>query len=449
MVLKLYNTLSKKREVFKPVNKDQVNIYVCGPTVNDVPHLGHARQQITFDVLRKYLIFSGYKVKFVSNVTDIEDKIINKANELGVKIETLTKKNLKEHLDDYSELGVSKPDVQPFATQYVRQMIDLIKILEKKGFTYSEDNGVYFDISKFKGYGKLSGQDTKNLQTGRRIKEKTKHDFVLWKLSKPGEPSWKSPWGDGRPGWHIECSAMSHSILGLPLDIHGGGQDLIFPHHEDEIAQSEAAYGKKLANYWMHNGMVNVDKVKMSKSLGNFKTIRNLLKEYSGEIIRYFVLSSHYRKPVDFSKKTMIIAENSYERLKNLISNLKEDKKANTLIPSRAREDTSKKYLEEFKKAMEDDLNTPKALQVLWKLVRDEKANGKIGTIKEIDKVFTLNLLKKEKVKIPEEIKKLANEREKARKEKNWKLADDIRNKIKEKGYEIEDSGSGPIIKKA
>jgi cysteinyl-tRNA synthetase len=449
MVLKLYNTLSKKREVFKPVNKDQVNIYVCGPTVNDVPHLGHARQQITFDVLRKYLIFSGYKVKFVSNVTDIEDKIINKANELGVKIETLTKKNLKEHLDDYSELGVSKPDVQPFATQYVRQMIDLIKILEKKGFTYSEDNGVYFDISKFKGYGKLSGQDTKNLQTGRRIKEKTKHDFVLWKLSKPGEPSWKSPWGDGRPGWHIECSAMSHSILGLPLDIHGGGQDLIFPHHEDEIAQSEAAYGKKLANYWMHNGMVNVDKVKMSKSLGNFKTIRNLLKEYSGEIIRYFVLSSHYRKPVDFSKKTMIIAENSYERLKNLISNLKEDKKANTLIPSRAREDTSKKYLEEFKKAMEDDLNTPKALQVLWKLVRDEKANGKIGTIKEIDKVFTLNLLKKEKVKIPEEIKKLANERKKARKEKNWKLADDIRNKIKEKGYEIEDSGSGPIIKKA
>jgi len=436
MVLKLYNTLSRKKEIFKPIEKGKVKIYVCGPTVNDVPHLGHARSQISFDILRRYLIYSGYKVKFVSNVTDIEDKIIDKAKELGIKIEDLTRKNLKEHLEDYSKLGVLKPDVQPFATQYINQMVDLIKKLESKGFTYLSEGGVYFDISKFKEYGKLSKQNTKNLQKGKRVKEKTNNDFVLWKFSKLGEPFWNSPWGNGRPGWHIECSAMSYSILGLPLDIHGGGQDLIFPHHEDEIAQSEVAYGKPLANYWVHNGMVNVDKIKMSKSLGNFKTIKDLLKEYPGEVIRYFVFSSHYRKPIDFSKKALEISKNSYERLKNLVSELKDDKIIN------------KKFLKEFTKSMDDDLNTPQALQVLWKLIRDSKVQGKVRVLKKMDEVFGLNLFKKEKLEIPPEIKKLSQEREKARKKKNWNLADDIREKIKEKGYEIEDSQSGSIIKK-
>lgn len=436
MSLKLYNTISRKKEIFKPIKKGNVGMYVCGPTVNDVPHLGHARQQISFDVLRRYLKFLGYKVKFVSNVTDIEDKIINKANELKISIKDLTEKNYKAHMEDYEAVGVEKPDVQPFATKHVNNMVDLIKKLEKKGYTYVEKDGVYFDISKFKDYGKLSHQNIKNLKTGKRIKNKKNNDFVLWKFSKKGEPSWNSPWGKGRPGWHIECSAMSHEILGLPFDIHGGGQDLIFPHHEDEIAQSEAGYGKKFVNYWIHNGMVNVDKVKMSKSLGNFKTIRDLLKEYSGNVIRYFVISNQYRKPIDFSKKTLDNAKSGYERLKNICSSISNDKKIN------------KKYLEEFEEAMNDDLNTPKALQILWKIVRDEKAQGKYLTVKKMDEVFGLDLLKKEKIKIPNKVKEILKERENARKKKDWKKADELRDKINKLGYQINDTKESVEVKK-
>ena len=441
MTLKLYNTLTRKKENFKPIKKNSVQMYVCGPTVNDVPHLGHARQQITFDILRKYLKFSGYEVKFVSNITDIEDKIINKANELGEDIKELTERNFKAHMEDYGKIGIDKPDVQPRATEYVPEMINLIKRLEEKGYTYViKNDGVYFDISKFKDYGKLSHQKIEDLIAGKRVnvKEGKKHqeDFVLWKFSKPGEPSWNSPWGKGRPGWHIECSAMSEKILGLPFDIHGGGQDLIFPHHEDEIAQSEAATGKKFVNYWVHNGMVNVDNVKMSKSLGNFKTIRDLLKDYNGKVIRYFVLSSHYRKPVDFSKNTLDDAKNAYERLKNIISYLKEDKEINT------------KYLKEFRDAMDDDLNTPEALAVLWKLVRDKNAKGKIETIKEIEKTFELDLLKEEKIEISNEVKKLVKEREEMRKKKNWEEADNLRKRIEKAGFSVDDTSEGTKIKK-
>ena len=270
-MLKVYNTLSRKKEVFKSIKPKEVKMYVCGPTVNGVPHLGHARVQVVFDVLRKYLTYSGYNVKFVSNITDIEDKIITKAKELGISIEELSEKNLKEHLEDYKELGAKKPDLQPKATEYVKEMVDLVKKLEKKGYTYSiEGDGVYYDVSKFENYGKFSKIDLTELRSKRKLKDETKgqnkkdqKDFVLWKFSKPGEPAWDSPWGKGRPGWHIECSAMAHKILGNPFDIHAGGQDLIFPHHEDEIAQSEAGYGKKMANYWIHNGMVNINKVKM------------------------------------------------------------------------------------------------------------------------------------------------------------------------------------------
>ena len=443
MGLKIYNTLTRKKEIFKPLKDNLVRIYVCGPTVNDIPHLGHARSQISFDILRRYLKFLGYETKFVSNITDIEDKIINKSKERGMTIKQLTEENYKAHMHDYSILGIEKPDVQPFATQYVKQMIDLIQRLEKKGYTYIIPNdGVYFDISKFKDYGKLSHQKIENLKTGARVKEKdnkkNKEDFVLWKFSKPSDPKeaiWESSWGKGRPGWHIECSAMSYSILGLPLDIHAGGNDLIFPHHEDEIAQSEAGYEKKFSNYWMHNGMVNVDNVKMSKSLGNFKTIRDLLKVYKPEVIRYFVISNHYRKPLDFSEKTLENAKNSYERLKNICSEIKDDKKIN------------EKYLNEFEKEMNDDLNTPNALQILWKLVRDEKASGKYKTINKIDEVFGLKLLDKEKIKIPAEIKQLAGEREKARTEKNWKKADELRDKIKKEGFEILDTKDGWEIK--
>jgi len=441
MVLKLYNTLSRKEENFKPTKMGVVTMYVCGPTVNDVPHLGHARQQISFDILRKYLKFSGFKVKFVSNITDVDDKIINKANELGEDIKKFTERNIKTHLEDYRKINVDKPDVQPKATEYIQEMINLIKRLEAKDYTYIiKNDGVYYDISKFKDYGKLSHQNVENLIAGKRIAlkedKRNKEDFVLWKFSKKGEPSWDSPWGKGRPGWHIECSAMSEKILGLPVDIHGGGQDLIFPHHEDEIAQSEAATGKKFVNYWVHNGMVNVDKVKMSKSLGNFKTIKDLLQDYNGNVIRYFILSNHYRKPIDFSKKFLDDSKTAYERLKNIISDLKDDKKINT------------KYLKEFRSAMDDDLNTPEALGVLWKLIRDSEAQGKIETIKEIDKVFDLNLTENEDIEIPAEIKKLIKEREEMRKKKNWEESDNIRRRIEKMGYSIDDSTEGTKVRK-
>ncbi len=439
MTFKIYNTLSKKLENFKPIEKEKVKIYVCGPTVNDVPHLGHARQQITFDILRKYLEFCGNDVTFVSNITDLDDKIINKAKELKTDIKNLTEKNLKAHTEDYEKIGVRKPDIQPKATEYIKEMIDLVKKLEEEKYAYLINNdGIYFDISKFKDYGKLSGQKIKDLKAGARIKikdkKRNKEDFVLWKFSKVGEPKWKSPWGEGRPGWHIECSAMSANILGLPLDIHGGGQDLIFPHHEDEIAQSEAAYGKKLSNYWMHNGMVNIDNIKMSKSLGNFKTIKDILTKYSGEIIRYFVISGHYRKPLDFSKETLENIKNSYNRLKNITSKLKDDKKIN------------KNYINKFKEAMDDDLNTPKALSVIWQLLRNTDANGKYQTIKKIDTVLGLNLLKKENVSIPRDIQKLALEREKSRKQKDFEKSDKIRKDIEKRGYIIDDTPNGPKI---
>lgn len=440
-MLKLYNTLTRKKQIFKPIEKGKVRMYVCGPTVNDIPHLGHARQQITFDILRKYLIFSGYKVKFVSNITDIEDKIINKANELKISIKELTQKNEKAHLEDYEKIGVMKSDIQPHATQYIKQMIELIEKLGNKKITYIiPDDGVYYDISKFKNYGKFSHQNIKDLKSNSRKEitdnKKNKEDFVLWKFSKPGEPMWNSPWGKGRPGWHIECSAMSESILGLPLDIHGGGQDLIFPHHEDEIAQSEAAYNKKFSNYWIHNGMVNVNKVKMSKSLGNFKTIRDLLKDYKGEVIRYFVISNHYRKPIDFSKSTLNQAKTSYERLKNICQNLKQENKIN------------EKYMTEFQKSMDDDINTPEALATLWKLVRNENAQGKTKTIEKIDEVFGLKLLEKETLEIPKEVLKLVEERTFARQNKDWKSSDELREKIKKLGFAIDDTEEGTKVKK-
>jgi cysteinyl-tRNA synthetase len=435
MTLKIYNTLNRKKEEFKSIEKGKVGMYVCGPTVNDVPHLGHARVQIIFDVFRKYFLFSGYGVKFVSNVTDIEDKIINKANELGISIKELTEKNLKEHLDDYASLGVNKPDIQPRATEYVEDMKKLIKSLINKGYTYSiEGDGIYYDVSRFKNYGKLSGINLEELKSTRELKDISKgqgkkdfKDFVLWKFSKKGEPSWKAKFGDGRPGWHIECSAMTHAILGNPFDIHAGGQDLIFPHHEDEIAQSEAGYGIKMCNYWIHNGMVNVNKIKMSKSLNNFTTIKDLLKKYSGEVIRYFVIGTHYRKPIDFSEAKLNESKTSFERLKRKVLELKDDKVEN------------KNYLKDFKDSMDDDLNTAGALNVLWKLLRDSKVKGKVQTIKKMDEVFGLNLFEEKKLKIPKEIKELLEKRKKAREKKDFDKSDKLRDKIKELGFEVKD----------
>lgn len=435
MVLKIYNTLTRKKEIFTPIKKGEVKMYVCGPTVNDVPHLGHAKQQVSFDIFRRYLEFIGYKVNYISNVTDIDDKIIKKANDLKISIKELTKKNAKAHVEDYEKLNVLPPVKRTYATEFVKEMIELVSILEKKGYTYLiKGDGIYYDISKFKEYGKLSHQKIEDLRSGARKeandKKKSPQDFVLWKLSKPNEPKWDSPWGEGRPGWHIECSAMTKAVLGVPFDIHGGGADLIFPHHEDEIAQSEAAYGS-FVNYWMHNGMVNVEGTKMSKSLGNFKTIRDLLREYPAMAIRYFVISTQYDKPTDFSKQSLEDSKNSYERIKRLVEKISDDKK------------TNEKYLEEFKEAMNDDLNTPKALAVLWELVRDEKAEGKFQTIKKIDEVFGLKLFEKETVEIPSEIKSLAEERLIAKKNKDFKKSDELRGKLKSLGWNIKDLKEG------
>lgn len=445
MTLEIYNTLTKRKEEFKPIKKGEVGMYVCGPTVNDVPHLGHARVQVVFDVFRKYLIHLGYKVNFVSNITDIEDKIITKANEAGVTIAELTKKNTKEHMMDYASLGVNVPDVQPRATEFVESMVDLIKKLEENGYTYVvKGDGVYYDISKFNEYGKLSGIDLNELRSGRTLKDDTKgqgkrddKDFVLWKFSKEGEPSWGAPWGNGRPGWHIECSAMTHEILGNPFDIHCGGQDLIFPHHEDEIAQSEAGYGEKMCNYWMHNGMVNINKIKMSKSLGNFTTIKDLLKDYSGEALRYFVINNHYRKPVDFSMAKLDEAKVSYERLKRLILDLPREKGLNY------------EYLEEFREEMNEDFNTSGALNVLWKLVRDGKAKDKWDTIKEIDKIFCLKLTEEESIEATKEVSELLKKRGKAREDKDWALADELRDKIKSLGFLVLDSKDGQEVQRS
>lgn len=432
MVLKIYNTLTRKKEEFKPIKKGEVGMYVCGPTVNDIPHAGHAKSQVSFDIFRRFLEFSGYKVNYISNVTDIEDKIINKANELKISIKDLTEKNTKAHIEDYGQLNVKEPTKRTFATKFIKEMIELVSTLEKKGYTYTiEDDGVYFDISKFKEYGKLSHQNIKDLKSGVRkdvnTNKKNPQDFVLWKFSKPEEPKWDSPWGEGRPGWHIECSAMTKSVLGVPFDIHGGGADLTFPHHEDELAQSEAAYGK-FVNYWVHNGMVNVEGTKMSKSLGNFKTIRDLLKEYSPMTIRYFVVSTQYNKPTDFTKQAMEDAKNSHERLKRIIEKIQDDGK------------TNKEYLENFTEAMNDDLNTPQALAVLWELVRDEKAEGKYLTIKKMDEVFGLKLLEKGELQVPADIAVLAEERARAREKKDWKKSDELREELKEKGWLVKDT---------
>ncbi len=438
-MLRLYNTLSRKKEEFVPLNEGKVGMYVCGPTVNGIPHLGHAMSQVSFDLIRRYLIFSGFDVKFVSNITDIDDKIIAGANNNGISIGEFSNRNEMAHKNEYAKLNVMSPDVQPKATEYVSEMIELIKKLEEKGFSYLiEDDGVYFYTAKFEGYGKLSGQNLEMLEIGKRKKltdeKRNDGDFVLWKLAKEGEPFWESPWGKGRPGWHIECSAMTEKVLGLPFDIHGGGGDLIFPHHEDEIAQSEAGYGKVMCNYWMHNGMITVEGKKMGKSLGNFRNIEDL--KFPSMAIRYFVVSNHYRRPLDFSETALTDAKNSYERLKRLVLGLEDDGK------------TNEEYLKRFREEMDDDFNCPRAMAVLWDLVRDEKALGKVGTIKKIDGVFGLDLFEREEVDVPEEVQKLARKREEARKGKNWKKADEIRDLILEMGFVLKDVENGVVVER-
>jgi cysteinyl-tRNA synthetase len=446
MVLKLYNTLGRKKQVFKPLKKGAVNMYVCGPTIYDYVHIGNLRAYLFGDILRRYLKFSGFSVKEVMNITDVDDKTIRDSQKEGKKLRDFTKQYEKGFLDDIKLMNIEIPEVMPKATEHVKEMVVLVKDLLKKGFAYKVEDGIYFSIKKFKKYGKLSGVKLKKLKEGASERvgkdeydKSNANDFALWKFWTPedGDVFWETELGKGRPGWHIECSAMSSKYLGKSFDIHTGGIDLIFPHHENEIAQSEASSGKKFVNYWLHNGWVMVDGKKMSKSLGNFYKLRDIVeKGYSPMDLRYFYLTKNYRESINFTWNNLEASKKALQRLKNIISETKDDGK------------TNKKYLDEFEGAMNDDLNSSKALQVLWKVIRDEKAVGKIKTIRKIDEVFGLNLFKQEKVEIPEEVSKLSKEREDARKNKEWASADRLRDKIKKLGYVVEDTEKGVRINK-
>ena len=441
MALKLYNTLTRKKEVFKPINKDYVGIYSCGPTVYNYAHIGNLRTYLFNDFLKRSLIFLNYKPKQVMNITDVDDKTIKASNKAGISLKEFTRKYEKIFFDDLKELNIIKPDYVLRATESIKEMVELIKLLIKKSYAYKTSDGIYFSISKFKSYGKLAKLEKSNKNKERiandEYDKENAQDFALWKFwtSEDGDNFWETEIGKGRPGWHIECSAMSMKILGNPFDIHTGAIDLIFPHHTNEIAQSECATGKQFVKYWLHGGFLSMKDEKMSKSLGNVLYLKDLEKKgFSPLDYRYMCLTTHYRAQLLFSLENLENAKNAYRRLKNICENLNDDGKIN------------KKYLEEFKSTIEDDLNLPEALQVLWKLLRDEKADGKYRTLKEMDKILGLKLLEKEKINIPGEVKKLVDARESARKNKDWKLADELRNKINKLWYVVSDTEEGAVV---
>ncbi len=447
MVLKVYNTLGRKKEVFKPIKKGEVGMYVCGPTIYNYVHIGNLRAYIFADILKRYLKFKGFNVKEVMNLTDVDDKTIRDSQKSGKSLKEFTKVYEKAFLDDINAINVETPEVMPKATEHIEEMVAIVKKLLEKGIAYKAENGIYFSIKKFKDYGKLSKIKVKELKEGASDRvskdeydKESVNDFALWKFydKKDGDVFWDTEIGKGRPGWHIECSAMSSKYLGERFDIHTGGVDLIFPHHENEIAQSEASSGKKpFVKYWIHNEWVLVDGKKMSKSLGNFYKLKDIInKGFSPMDLRYLYLTKNYREQINFTWENLEASKNALQRLKNIIAGLKDNKKIN------------KNYLGEFEKAMDDDLNVPEALQVLWKLVRDENAEGKIQTIKEMDKIFGLKLLEKEKIKIPAEVSKLVKEREEARKNKDFKKSDELREKITKRGYQIEDTIKGSVVRK-
>ena len=455
--MKVYNTLTRKKEEFLPQKEGVVKIYVCGPTVYDYSHLGHARAYVAFDVIIRYLRYKGYKVKYVQNITDVEDKIIKRAKEQGTTIDELTKKYENEYLADMDALGILRPDIQPHVTDHIPDIITLIKALIDKGFAYEVDGDVYYSVSKFKTYSRLGNLNEEQLKAGARIEpsdeKKDQRDFALWKKSKAGEPAWSSPWGKGRPGWHIECSAMSMKYLGETLDIHGGGQDLIFPHHTNEIAQSEAATGKQFSKYWLHNGFVKINKEKMSKSLGNFVTMKDILKSHDPKSVRFFLLSTSYRGPIDFSDQHLVQAKASLERLNISVQAITSATDKAAAGSDKKIEEQASKLKTQFTSAMDDDFNTTQALAVVFELAKLSNTytagNPKKGTLKKLLKLFKefdsiLQVLDFEKpAGLDSEIQKLVDQREAARKEKNYKLADKIRADLKKKGIILEDTDDG------
>jgi len=452
-MLKIYNTLTRKKEDFKPISGKKVGIYSCGPTVYSYQHIGNMRSYVSWDILKRVLKFDKYNVKHVINITDVghltsdadtgEDKIERAAKKEKKKASDIANYYFKVFKEDFKKLNIIEPNFWPKATLHIKEQIDLIKNLEKKGYTYKTSDGIYFNTSRLTDYGKLTRLKKEKLKAGKRIaigEKKNNTDFALWKFSEnPGtrEQEWESPWGIGYPGWHLECSAMSSKYLGKQFDIHTGGQEHISVHHTNEIAQSETAFGKKpWVKYWLHAAWLLFKGEKVSKSKGGLYTLSEL-EEKGFDVLgfRYLCLTTHYRKPLNFSIEKLKSAQISYQRLKNIISETKD-------------RGVNKKYLKEFEEAVNNDLDMPGALQVLWKLLRDKKTKGKLGTIKKMDEVLGLDLLKKDKIKVPHDISKLLKERKNARKKKDWIKADELREKIKKLGYSINDTERKSVVKK-
>ena len=462
--MQIYNTMTRKKEELIPLVPGQISMYACGPTVYNYFHIGNARPFIVFDTLRRYLEYRGYNVRFVQNFTDIDDKMIRRANEEGTTVKELGERFIKEYYHDADALGVRRASVNPRATEHIGEIISLVSTLIEKGHAYATPDGdVYFSVRSFDGYGKLSGQNIDDLENGARVdpdeSKRDPLDFALWKAEKPGEPSWDSPWGKGRPGWHIECSAMSMAILGETFDIHGGGQDLIFPHHENEIAQSEAATGHPFARYWMHNGYINVDNQKMSKSLNNFFTVRDIAKEFDLEAVRMFMLGVQYRNPVNFSREMIQQAESALERLRTAKERLAEaqiapDGTAEDAVFLTQLQDIKARFCE----AMDDDLNTADAIGVLFDFARAAntfvteprgKAALEAGQALFSELTGVLGILTHAKAEdFPAEALALLEERQVVRKAKNFARADEIRDALKEMGFTVEDTATGPKLKK-
>ena len=469
-MIRIYNTLSKKKEDFIPLEEKKVRMYVCGPTVYNFIHIGNARPMIVFDTVRRYLEHKGYEVNFVSNFTDVDDKIIKKANEEGVSAEEISQRYIAECKKDMEGMNIMPATTHPLATQEIGGMIDMISELIGKGDAYAVNGTVYFRTRQFKDYGKLSHKNLDDLQAGNRSllvsgedEKEDPLDFVLWKPKKEGEPYWKSPWGDGRPGWHIECSVMSKKYLGEQIDIHGGGEDLIFPHHENEIAQSESCSGKEFARYWMHNAFLNIDNRKMSKSLGNFFTVREISEKYDLQVLRFFMLNAHYRSPLNFSAELMESSKNALERIQTAVDNLKflaEHASAQEMTPEEAaKAEEAAKYEKAFDDSMDDDFNTADAIAAIFDLVKfanttaDEKSSKAYAeTLREkiqgLCDIMGLITEKKEEL-LDEDIEKLIEERQAARKAKNFARADEIRAELLEKGIVLEDTREGVKWKRA
>jgi len=474
MALRVFNTLGGKKELFEPLEPGRVRMYVCGPTVYDACHIGHARSVVVFDVIARYLNAKGFDVTYVRNFTDIDDKIINKANEIGIDSKAVAEKYIKEFYEDMDALNVERATIEPKATEHINQIIQFVEKLIQKGFAYRINGDVYYSVEKFRKYGKLSGRRLEDMEAGARIdideRKRNPFDFVLWKSAKTGEPAWESPWGMGRPGWHIECSAMSNEYLGETFDIHGGGRDLCFPHHENEIAQSESVSGKLFVKYWVHNGFVNINKEKMSKSLGNFLMIKDVLKTYHPEVVRLFLLSNHYRSPIDFTDKALEEAKMGLDKIYAL---LERNEKMMDLKPDQNVEPGE--CWQRFCEAMDDDFNSARSIGILFETVRStnrfldqKKLSGEtkktiqsnhsdilrignvLGLLMEQPKVYfekkQTRVLEQKSID-PDVIDKMIKQRDEARKAKNWQKADQIRNKLTDMNIILEDRAEGTIWK--